>query len=509
MKMKLKLTIAAGMLAMVGAAYADCTSVVNGVYVGVRFGVGVTTAKGKIKTKAGTISGKSGEKWKDATEDAKRKAIDQNATQVWGKEVSADWKDTKSIRPPEGAEDGYVELKDVKDENTKKVIEAFMKEMTTLAAFLKENNIVVKNENDKEVKLDDKATYTVMYDPDNEMGYLSFKQENSGLTLYNGEERVAFMETGRVQYDENGDEFFNDDPGYLVAAPNPNVKDEALLNQQTVARVVRKFMGPVLAYKTWTSKEGAGTETEKIEARDREIKSHKNNMNVGLSLGYQAGFGGFGYAGVEGDVSFTPGKVKVQTPSVVKTKTHYLGNYKFDYASEVSSGLPEISLKQKYSFGVTILGGITSGNWAFYIPVTGRISKYDLKIIPPSVDANLAAPTVTYLGKEGYSALKLTDVTVTEDGVTTTDASKSKQEASYKKVKTKFVVEAGLGARVFLSPTVFLDLRFTTSLGGTSIKVDIPANMSSNALHDVNRLGTEYKVKVKEQKGSLGVGLRF
>jgi opacity protein-like surface antigen len=224
-----------------------------------------------------------------------------------------------------------------------------------------------------------------------------------------------------------------------------------------------------------------------------------------LNVGYQHAIGLF-YTGIEISGEFTPGKVKVQTASTVKSKAHQIANTPVElrYDSEVTSGEPEITLKTKYSFGITPMFGITAGNWIFYVPVHLKMTKYDMKITPANIGTINAPIGVT--AKTGYSMLKVTDLKVVADG-TSTDTTAA-AAAVYKKGKTKFGIEFGLGARVLLSKNVFLGLRYTYA-PKTTIKISAPAYTGSKALHDLNRLGTDYKTSIESHNVSLEFGYKF
>lgn len=255
--------------------------------------------------------------------------------------------------------------------------------------------------------------------------------------------------------------------------------------------------------------------TEELKAATKEIKSHKNNMNIGLSVGYQHAFGVL-YTAVELGAEFVPGRVKIQNISVDGHKVHRLGNCDFTYEKAIARAVPEISLKTKYNFEFTPMLGINAYNWAFYIPITLKLTKYELNVTPSSTFANAKLASVSYpettADRVGPYTLSNVKVTTADNKTASvknkTNKTKAKNLSAYKQGKTRVGFEIGAGARVAVSRNVFVDLRYTYS-PRTSFKVNTPAYRASNALHDLNRLGTKHNVGVSSHKGMIGIGYKF
>lgn len=255
--------------------------------------------------------------------------------------------------------------------------------------------------------------------------------------------------------------------------------------------------------------------TEELKAATKEIKSHRNNMNIGLSVGYQHALGAL-YTGFELGAEFVPGKVKIQNISVDGHKVHRLGDCDFTYEKAVTRAVPEISLKTKYSFGFTPMFGMTAGNWMFYIPVTLKLTKYELNIDHSNTFTNAKLASVSYpetaADRVGPYTLSNVKVTAADNKPVSAkkknNKAKTKNLSTYKQGKTRVGFEIGAGARVAVSRNVFIDVRYTYS-PRTSFKVNAPAYQSGTALHDLNRLGTKHNVGVSSHKGMIGIGYKF
>lgn len=552
-----KIVLAIGLLAITAGAQADCTSTVNGFYGSIKVGYGVTSASDKITTKKASIAGKKnyrslggGLKYKGADGKLKdaseaeyaeyqkiQNKMDEYNDIIAGKKTVAFEKQgdfTGFINENANVGGDVFEFANIPDSfagtdevaKYKAAVAAFQKRLEAFDAKVKDLGLKTQIDG-KEIKfanlenINGVAKDSIFYKV----------PEGKTLDIVSGDKVIYSMAS--VNIGDGADNAF----GIPMLSSNDGILTSDDANNVGLERELAKFeariLGSVLTAKypgievsaaKLADVSAAGDYAEELKATTKEVKSHKNNMNIGLSLGYQHAFGVF-YTGVELGAEFTPGKIKIQNVDVDGVKAHQLGSSTFTYDKEIARAIPEISLKTKYSFSVTPMFGITSGNWMFYIPVTLKFTKYDLSVTPSSTFSGVSLPTVSYPETNAacVGPYMLSDVKVSADGVsttettakaeatksdsTTTETSKETTMSTYKKGKTKFGVEFGLGAKVMLSKNVFVGLRYMYS-PKTSIKIDTPA-YKSNALHDPYRLGANHKVSVSSHKGVLEIGYKF
>jgi opacity protein-like surface antigen len=325
----------------------------------------------------------------------------------------------------------------------------------------------------------------------------------------------------------------------IIANSTAETKIAGMLDQQLagfVGRIVQDAVNSTYLYKmtpgpvVFSSDDKPKERTEELKAVTKTVAGHKNHFTVGGCVGYQHAIGAF-YTGLELGAEFTPGKVNVRKSEKTFDDTdknlsiRKQQHLSFRYPEAVPSVQPKVSLKTKYSIGITPMLGITAGNWLFYVPITLKLTKYELlaergKITEPSrlpgitlCDLeNLNLPILLFDPKFAVADSTTTTGTETTAATHAESAEKTATEKGaivgrYKKGKTKFGIEFGAGARFFVTPHLFLGLRYTYSPRVT-MKFSTP-KYDTKLLHDPYRYGAEHKVSVSSHKGMLEVGYKF
>lgn len=546
-----KILLAAGLLAMATAAQADCTSTVNGFYGTIKVGYGVTIAKDKITTKAAKITGKknyreligirakSGDELKTLSpaelEEYQKwqHQLDTYNSLITGKTSGVNF-DAKTFQGAvKNASLQVATLSDVNgnlnNEEEESVIADFTSRLKATETELSNAGMDLQIDG-KKIDLTDEASVTfISAKGKNASGTDVFQPlsvvyqvaEGKTLDIVANGTKVASLSSEKIGTTaaQDAESVYGIQLlSHLEGLNSAGEDDKGLLDRKLAAFKAKilgaalsgKYPGLTLEQPELKSIASSETYSEEIKSTIKEVRSHKNNMNIGLSIGYQHAFGVF-YTGIELGAEFTPGKIKIQNVAVDGAKVHHLGASTFTYDKEIPAPVPEISLKTKYSFNVTPMFGITSGNWMFYIPVTLKVTKYDLSVTPSSSFSGITAPTVTYPEADAarVGPYALTDANVTADSTTASKVEEAKENtmSKYKKGKTKFGFEVGLGAKVMLSRNVFVGVRYMYS-PKTTLKIDTPA-YSSNVLNDMHRLGANHKVSVSSHKGVLEIGYKF
>ena len=262
-----------------------------------------------------------------------------------------------------------------------------------------------------------------------------------------------------------------------------------------------------------------------IASSDSEIKSHRNSMNFGLFVGWQKAFDSF-FFGTELGFDMIPGKIKLQdkVSTVYPNPIHdvVLNNAtdkaattkKFGTNGLVQYTSDEISFKTKWSMRLTPMFGFTNGTWAFYVPVSLKFSKLELSIArtEPTLYSTGGTTTVMddtnnpfYLqdGDVFYTGLDNDAAANEVDSVDTGTNS----ELSWKKSKTRFGFEVGLGTKLMITKNIAVDLRIMYS-PNQKMKVNSNA-FKTQDVTNTKQHGVTENVRTDSLKGTLSVSWQF